>query len=92
MKQITVKHEKQKDCVVITIPVEVLCQAAKDNLDKPLWIIDENKFVKKVVSEIENYATVDDADNGRTHFQQFLDDMIVQVAESKDDCIIKNAE
>ncbi len=75
------------DSITITVPIEVLVMAAEQNPDRNIKVIDESEFAKCVVSEIESYATVDEADSGLTHFQQFIKDIIEQVAESGSNCI-----
>ena len=73
--------------IVISIPVEVLVMAAEQRPSGNIKVIDESEFAKCVAKEIGSYATVSEADSGLTHFQQFLDDIIQQVAESGSNCI-----
>jgi uncharacterized protein YjbK len=75
-----VKFQREVDGFYIYVPTSLLKFAAETHEDYPMVVIDQDKFVDRVMFEIEN--NLGSEDSGMTGLTELLDKAMSTVAES----------
>jgi uncharacterized protein YjbK len=80
-----IQFKKDAKNIVITIPIGVLKWACEHHPESPLIVKDENVFAEKVMFELQH--NLGSMESGLSGFQELLDEAMLEVAESGDECV-----
>jgi hypothetical protein len=78
------------EVIAITVPIDILTQAAERNPEVLMTVKDKNTFAEKAMFELEH--NLGSVESGLTGFQELLDRAIIAVVENGEDCVELTSE